>query len=132
MATRTGENDWIREKKSWLITTNSKSRGNFEPIDPATGSWTLAELHRHLGAGELAVLPLLGKWAGEVLVSGADPGRPDHFHNELAGNLASAAAGGSHRLFGPVLSTRMELLADEVLGLRMPSPGELETGPVQV
>ena len=105
---------WIAEKKSWLITTNSKSMGSFEPVDPAAGIWTREELVRHLGPGEVTVLPLVGRWAGEVLVAGTDPDRPDHFLNDLAGNLCREALGSYHRLYGPVLMTLVELLATEV------------------
>ena len=103
---------WIAEKKSWLITTNSKSMGSFEPVDPPAGTWTREELARHLGPGEVTVLPLVGRWAGEVLVAGADPDRPNHFRNELAGNLCREALGSDHQLYGPVLMTMVDLLAE--------------------
>jgi hypothetical protein len=48
---------------------------------------------------------------GEVLVAGADPDRPDHFLNDLAGNLCRETLGSYHRLYGPVLMTLVELLA---------------------
>jgi hypothetical protein len=105
---------WITEKKSWLITVNAESMSTFEPMDPPTGIWTRSDLTRHLGPDDLTVLPLPGRWHGEVLIAGNDPGRPDHFHNELADNLCREALGNYHRLYGPVLMTRMELLAVEV------------------
>ena len=61
-------NDWIKDKKSWMIVTTASGNGTFEPRDPICGRWTLAELERVFGTEHLTVLPLEGKWTGEVLI----------------------------------------------------------------
>ena len=115
---------WIKEKKSWIITTNSNERGTFEPRDPPTGRWTERDLAQVLGTRELTLLPLEGKWTGEVLVYATQGERDGAFRNDLAGHLTRESLGERHALYGPVLMTLRELLDHEPPEKRM-TLGEL-------
>ena len=104
------DHSWIKEKKSWLITTNSNERGTFEPLDPPKGSWSLADMAKVLGTSDLVVLNLEGKWAGEVLVCAAKKRGDNHHRNELAAYLVRQSLKEHHVLYGPVLMTLRESL----------------------
>jgi hypothetical protein len=93
---------WVREKESWLITTNERNRSSLDPIDTATGMWTKEDLEKTMGS-QFEIIPLKGKWAGEVLVRGH---RLDEPFNEFADNLAEASLGFRLELRGTVLMTK--------------------------
>ena len=104
-------NDWIKEKKSWMIVTTASGNGTFEPRDPICGRWTLAELERVFGTEHLTVLPLEGKWTGEVLIYPTTPSR-DAYDNGLAERLIRESTGRRIDLYGDVLMT-LAALVDE-------------------
>jgi hypothetical protein len=118
------DNAWIKEKKSWMITTSESHKGNFEPLDPPTGRWTPEALADVFGPGELTMLPLEGKWTGEVLVYGTHAQSEGAFRNGLAGYLTQQSLGKTHAIFGPVLMTLRKLLGSEPEEKRM-TLGEL-------
>ena len=104
------DHSWIKEKKSWILTTSESHKGTFEPLDPPTGRWTDEALAKALGTSEFTLLRLEGKWAGEVLVYGTNAEDTGGFQNGLAGYLTLQSLGITHTLFGPVLMTLMELI----------------------
>ena len=108
------DNSWIKEKKSWIITTNSNERGTFEPMDPPKGSWRLADMEKVLGTPDLVVLNLEGKWTGEVLVFAAKKLGEHHYRNELAAYLVRQSLKEHHVLYGPVLMTLRELIDEDL------------------
>ena len=110
---------WIKEKKSWIITTNSDERGSFEPLDPPRGTWRLEDISRVLGTPDLAVLHLEGKWTGEVLICAARKLGERHYRNEMAAYLVRESLREHHVLYGPVLMTLRELLDEEPPEKRM-------------
>ena len=107
------DHSWIKEKKSWIITTNSNERGSFEPLDPPKGSWGLKDMEEVLGTPDLVLLNLEGKWTGEVLVFAAKKLGEKHYRNELAAYLVRQSLKEHHVLHGPVLMTLRELLDEE-------------------
>lgn len=107
------DHSWIKEKQSWIITTNSNERGSFEPLDPPKNTWRLEDISRVLGTSELVVLHLKGKWTGEVLVCAAKKLGEDHYRNELAAYLVRESLQEHHVLYGPVLMTLRALLDEE-------------------
>lgn len=106
------DHSWIKEKKSWILTTSESHNGTFEPLDPPTGKWTAEALAKALGTSELTLLSLEGKWAGEVLVYATHAEETGGFQNGLAGYLTLQSLGSTHTLFGPVLMTLLELIDD--------------------
>jgi hypothetical protein len=113
------DHSWIKEKKSWIITTNSNERGSFEPLDPPKGSWSLEEMEEVLGTADLVLLNLEGKWTGEVLICAAKKLGEKHYRNELAAYLVRQSLKEQHVLYGPVLMTLRELLDEEPPEKRM-------------
>jgi len=113
------DHSWIKEKKSWIITTNSDERGSFEPLDPPKGTWSLEDMAKVLGTPDLVVLHLEGKWTGEVLICAAKKLGEKHYRNELAAYLVRQSLKEHHVLYGPVLMTLRELLDEEPSEKRM-------------
>ena len=113
------DHSWIKEKKSWIITTNSDERGSFEPLDPPKGIWRLEDISTVLGTSDLVVLHLEGKWAGEVMICAAKKLGENHYRNELAAYLVRQSQKEHHVLYGPVLMTLRELLDEEPQQKRM-------------
>ena len=101
---------WIKRKDSWLITVNEESRSSLDPIDTATGVWTRRDLEETVGS-TFEVVPLKGKWAGEVLIRGLHLDAP---YNEFADNLVNESLGYRLDLKGHVLMTKKTLLAPEL------------------
>ena len=105
-------NEWIKEKKSWMIHTTPSGNGNFAPRDPICGRWTAGELLRVFGTTDLTILRLKGKWEGEVVIYKNKPLK-DAFENRLAEHLIHESTGERLDLYGDVLMTLAELV-DEI------------------
>jgi hypothetical protein len=124
MSIASEDHSWIKEKKSWILTTSENHTGNFEPLDPPTGRWTPEALAKVFGPGDLTLLPLEGKWMSEVLVYATHAECDGGFRNGLAGYLTLQSLGSTHAIFGPVLMTLRDLLEDPPEEKRM-TLGEL-------
>ena len=118
------DHSWIKEKKSWILTTSASHKGTFEPLDPPTGKWTDEALSEALGTSEFTLLRLEGKWAGEVLVYGTNAEETGGFQNGLAGLLTLQSLGIAHPLFFPVWIRLIELI-DAPVGEKKTTLGEL-------
>ena len=105
-------NDWIKEKKSWKVYTTPSGNGGFDPCDPICGRWTAAELERVFGTTKLTVLPLKGKWAGEVLIYNPALSETDAFENRLSAHLIVQSLGKRVDIYGDTLMT-LAALVDE-------------------
>jgi hypothetical protein len=100
------DSKWVRDKDSWVIHTTKEENGWFDPLDPPRGVWSIKDLTALLGL-DLKVVPLKGKWEGEVLVH-----QPSNqgYRNGLAMRLARESLGSSPVLRGKVLMTIGELI----------------------
>ena len=105
-------NEWIKEKKSWKVYTTPSGNGGFDPCDPICGRWTAAELERVFGTAKLTVLPLKGKWTGEVLIFNPALSKSDAFENCLSARLVFESLGERLKIYGDTLMT-MQALVDE-------------------
>ena len=99
-------NDWIKKKESWVIETNAEENGWFDPVDPPKGVWSAKDLTNLLGM-DLKVIPLEGKWEGEVFIY--QPSNTGHV-NGLAMRLLRESVGKSKTLRGKVLMTKGALI----------------------
>ena len=99
------DNEWIKEKKSWKVYTTPSGNGGFDPCDPICGRWTTDELKRVFGTARLTILPLQGKWAGEVLIYNHALGESDAFENRLSAHLIFESLGERMDLYGDTLMT---------------------------
>jgi len=99
------DNEWIKEKKSWKVYTTPSGNGGFDPCDPICGRWTAAELERVFGTAKLTVLPLKGKWAGEVLIYNHALSKTGAFENRLSARLMFESLGERLDIYGDTLMT---------------------------
>ena len=106
------DNAWIKEKKSWKVFTTKSGNGGFDPCDPICGRWTSQELERVFGPGPLTVLPLKGKWKGEVLIFNPTLGAENAFENRLTAHLIFESLGERMTIYGDTLMT-LSALVDE-------------------
>ena len=104
-------NEWIKEKKSWKVYTTPSGNGGFEPCDPICGRWTTPELERVFGTATLSILPLQGKWSGEVLIFNSNLSASDAFENRLSARLIHESLGQRMDIYGDTLMT-LEVLVD--------------------
>ena len=107
------DNDWIKEKKSWKVYTTPSGNGGFDPCDPICGRWTTAELERVFGTAKLTVLPLQGKWKGEVLIYNSSLSARDAFENRLSAHLLHESLGQRTDIYGDTLMTLAKLVDDQ-------------------
>ncbi|MGB0639036.1 MAG: hypothetical protein ACPGTU_06885 [Myxococcota bacterium] len=106
-------NEWIKEKKSWKVYTTPSGNGGFDPCDPICGRWTAAELERVFGTTKLTVLPLKGKWAGEVLIYNPALSETDAFENRLSTHLIVQSLGKRMDIYGDTLMTLTALVEEQ-------------------
>ena len=107
------DNEWIKEKKSWKVYTTPSGNGGFDPCDPICGRWTSAELERVFGTTQLTVLPLEGKWKGEVLIYNSSLSARDAFENRLSARLVHESLGQRMDIYGDTLMTLAKLVDDQ-------------------